>query len=244
MKPRLKESHFALLQEHGVQLETGYIHRGSGWKDKSCRFHRYKKNKEFFLGLSAERKAAFEELLIYKVPEALIAARYFCLNNESYVPLHRLNEVMEGVSKGATRLSMQINGLKDYLLKKEGESERGVVYRSITRKLNACKAEEAKTQKNLKLTKTIQSLGLTSIPKNIPEDLIPTYAKLKARYDDVRLRRELDPEEFKAVVSHFGLKSNVFLSYPMVSAKLRYAGEWVARRLVTQALTKLFPKKR
>ena len=244
MEQRLKEHHLALLQEHGVQLETGYIRKGSGWKDKNCRFHRYKKNRAFFLGLSAESKEAFEELLTYKVPEALIAARYFCLSNESYVPLHRLHEVMEGVSKGATRLSLQINGLKDYLLKRQEEGERGVVYRSIARKLNACKDEEERKRKNLELAKTLQSLGLTSVPKNIPEDLISVYAKLKGMYEDGRLRKKLNPEEFRAVVVHFGLKNNIFLNYPRVSAKLKYAGEWVARRLVTQALAKLFPEKR
>lgn len=105
-----------ILKAHNVSLEIGHqVH--NGWKEGDIRQPTYAKNKKFFLSLTKRRQEKFNELLALGLLEARLAARYFCLHGETYVPLRELREATTGekIHVNLSFLSVMIHAVMLYL---------------------------------------------------------------------------------------------------------------------------------
>ncbi|MBI3572011.1 hypothetical protein HY091_00530 [Candidatus Kaiserbacteria bacterium] len=107
----------ARCEQRGVRIIAGHYQPELAWGEDKNHSPSYGVHREFLLNLAGEQKALFEELLAFRVKEALMAARYFCLQGEDFISQRLVAEIYGNNSARANRgyASDRINSVLCYL---------------------------------------------------------------------------------------------------------------------------------
>jgi hypothetical protein len=79
-----------LCAARGIQVVGGHVRPEVAWEGDRIGNPQYTDQRRFLLKVSGEQRALFEELLALGFDAARMAARYFCLADEEYVPMRLL----------------------------------------------------------------------------------------------------------------------------------------------------------
>lgn len=110
----LKDTHKKLCAGHGVVIRHGFHRPDLAWKEDENRSPHYQTQQRFLRTLADEQRALFEEAVKLGFKAAMITSRYFCLNGEKYIPLHKLAEEF-GLDEQAGAPSVYVNAVIAYL---------------------------------------------------------------------------------------------------------------------------------
>lgn len=231
----LKEKHKKLCQEHKVAIRYGYHRPQSAWAEDENRSSHYHAQQRFFTTLTGEQQALFKEAMKLGFKAALITSRYFCLNGEKYIPLHKLAEEF-GFTQSATHVSHYVNACIAYLdptFKASQDAQRttGTLTRQVERVRAIVATEEA--QKTY-----CHSLGVQQLPERLFPSRFEQFEKVLAAQRDGRIDN-LDPRLRSIVIDSFGLNEQQRCqTLGEIGIKLGVTKERV-RQLLERALTKL-----
>lgn len=192
----------------GVQVVYGYERQNNRWKESAPRYPSYDSQRAFLLGLAGEQKEKFGQLLHLRIAAGLLAARYFCLAGEPYLPQPKVGQLL-GVGHNASYISQQINAVLLYLGyghpdfdPSEGTRQIvGRILRTVRRRICESDAEAERRQR------FSQALRVPLIDRMLPNDRLATYeALVKARdRGDLDRLRTTHPKAWQVVTLRFGL---------------------------------------
>ncbi len=204
----LLESHRELCRAKGVSIILGHHRPELAWDDGENRSPFYQKQATFFKNLQGEQKQLWEELRMFSFEEAEIAARYFCLDGEDYLPQRVLAE-QYGFEYSNTQISTRINAVLFYL---DASFVVGARSRQFAR---AIKARVGRLRIGLTQTHTIASLrqeaakrlGLQELPEKLPLSRLETFEELVKRSRNGKLKwlKTYHERLYKIVVLRYGL---------------------------------------
>lgn len=206
ISPRLHtQSHLRLCQERGVRVTTGYDRPNQAWAGEGTRDPQYAKRRLWLSQLSGEQKALFEELLDMGFQTAEMAARYYCLEGEEFIPQRVLGEQYGYSPRDLHYISAHINAVLHYLDSGIEVSEPARQIASTMRKhveyLRPVRASAAERQR------IAEELGLPYLPQKLPLALLDRYRVLLEACRDGRLAALAQKHEhaYRALALRYGL---------------------------------------
>jgi len=200
-----------LCSTHKIRVVKGYhdspVSSGQRGKPRP----QYLKQRRFYIGLSGEKGELFRELIRRGFVEALLTARYYCLNGESYASLP---DVALEFGLGDERIaSMKITGLRYFLdpRQKVGERPRDVA-RVVQARINRIHAiQQARVEKERRWRSMMwyaRQLGVVHVPRDIRPHRRPVFKLLWQSQRDGRLDLLLEdyPRSWQAITFGYGLE--------------------------------------
>ncbi len=207
----IKESHERSCSSRGVKIESGYYKPDLAWDVRESELPSYKLRRLFFQKLSGKQKALFNELLSFGFEEAIITARYFCLNEENFLCQRELG-IEFGYLEREKSISRKVNAVIFYLDETFSTSQVSmVIARSIKRRVE--KLRKAKRSKS-DFRRLLGRYRISKLPKGFPISRLKIYSELlKARKDGRMDSLKLEnPKWHKAIDLRFSLDSEA--DYP------------------------------
>lgn len=200
------DSHLRLCRERGVEVRAGHHQPHLAWKPGRIHSVFYDRQREFFRTMEGEQNTLFDELLAMNFDAAVMTARYFCLNDEEYVPQRTLAEEYGFERSDERQVSMRVNAIIYYL---DASFDAGNRSQQFT---NTLKQRVEKLRPFLRSAELRQrlceQLGLTRLPEKLPLWRIQVFRELvQARKNGDLQRLMVSHDHHYRVVTHrFGLE--------------------------------------
>ncbi|MEA1926094.1 MAG: sigma factor-like helix-turn-helix DNA-binding protein [Patescibacteria group bacterium] len=234
----INKSHKRLCDSRGVKIDSGYYKPDLAWDAGESRLSSYKLRRLFFQKLAGKQKALFNELLSFGFEEAIITARYFCLNKENFLCQRELG--MEfGYLEKEKAISRKVNAVISYLDETFSTSRVSMALAcSIKRRVE--KLRKTKRSKS-DFRRLLGRYRISKLPKGFPITRLKIYSELlKARKDGRMNSLELEnPKWHKVINLRFGLGSEEsYLALEKVGNIVGVSRERV-RQIEHEALKKL-----
>lgn len=200
----LPDSHLRLCAARGVNVALGHIRPELAWEEPRIVSPQYHLQRKFMLGLSGEQRQLFDELVQLGFESASIAARYFCLGGEEYMP-QRLVAAEYGIPGGRnSSVSEKVLGVLHYLddTIEVGEGAKQVS-RAMRQAVIRLRPYLASAERRMQLEK---ELGVT-LPSNFPLSRVEVFRRLLEDMRSGRLRKVLlaYPKDLLVLTKRFGL---------------------------------------
>jgi hypothetical protein len=219
---------FELCESSGVEIRAGYWRPELAWQEGENRSPSYDRQREKLVSAVGDQKELWEELLRFGVLEARMAERYFCLNDEVFVPflgLIALFALPECTHE--SRLSARVNAVLYYLDSDfEAIEEVQQIARGIRQRVGRLRVRIEAAQEDAEEIRRIMQSTKRPFPKNLPLDSMDTYEKL-ARCEAEGLlegaRKNVAPgrrKAYEAVTRRYGLADGEFHTYAEVATKM------------------------
>lgn len=230
-----EDTHRKLLRERGVSIVGGHYRPESAWNDNRPRATSYERHRRFFWYLRGEQRVLFDELLAMGLESAQMAARYFCLAGEEYVPLYAISE-MHGV-KGDSLASQNIGAVIHYLdpnFKTGTDSMRRsrCIAQRVERLRPILRSAQIREER-------LRAAGGTRLPEGLPLWRFEVYLDLVRAEADGRLAglAAARPSAWKAIRFRFGMDGESrYRTLAEVGAMLGNLTRERARQLEQRAL--------
>ena len=188
----------------------------------------YNKQKACFTGLRGSKKRLFQELLRLRFLEALLAARYYCLDGESYAPLPVVASEFNLTDERI--VSMKITGLR-YFLGFEQEVGTGPqrTARGIQARLGQIRVrmrvQNVAEREWRSMMWYASRLGVKHIPREIRPHRRRIFRLLWSARRDGRLDLLLEnyPRSWRAITFGFGMEDGSFHTQQEVACRMGLA---------------------
>lgn len=236
---RRSESCMQILAERSVILraESHAYNKGELVKTQH-RTHRgtklYRAQRDFLVTLDSERQALLDELFGLGWMEVEVVRRYFCLNDEQYVPSHELAK-QHGISAGA--LHVYAGTVLYYLdsafeVSKQSIAKIPMLEKRVEQERERLQNVESQKEELLKH-------GLEKVPIGMPLRFIKEYALVYRAWCIDELSEMTVAESERAVlVARYGLEDNTFKTLEAIGETRGLTRERI-RQLEAKALRKL-----
>ena len=208
------DTHIALCKRRGVRIITGH------WRPELCwagenRSPFYAAQRTFFQKLEGDQKKLFDELIFLGFDEALMAARYFCLKDEEFIPQREVS-TMFGY-RFETEASTRINAVIYYL---DQTFETGTY---STRRAQQFKVRVQRLRTILANTewkaKLMQEMGITQFPEGMPLASLEVYQEVfkKWQKDQLKTLKAHSNKQHQVLVLRYGLEDGKFRTLKEIS---------------------------
>ncbi len=217
-----------ICQHHKVEVVTGHWNPKLAWKDGELRSASYKGQRDFLLTLHGEQKDLFAELLEFNILPALMASRYFCLQDEAYIPYAQLLlefGFVEGVAD--SYISSLVNSVFCYLDQEFSASvEAGKHARATQQKVVEIRKQIALAEQDTVRRDEIRKISHRPIPDGLPLRYYDKYhvlvvALLEGKLEE--LKKHNFPgrrKAYKLICLRYGIDDNKFRTLELVGAML------------------------
>jgi hypothetical protein len=193
--------HLATLKAHGVKIVTGYDRPEVAWAtNNECRDPRYRRLRQMLL--RPENRAQLDELCELGFEMAHYARRYFCLDNEEYVP-YRILSAERGIHvRQDHAVSAYINGIIHVL---DPTYQVNIRSASFARSLVKRADQARELRKNgAEMQALLERLGVSAWPQGLPLARADIYERVLKAWRADGLGALEDRERF-VIVCRFGL---------------------------------------
>jgi len=202
-----------LLQERGVTVQTGHVRPDLVWEPDRIISKTYEPQRQFLLRLEDEQKALFEELLAMKFEAALMAARYYCLAGEDYLPQRAFCAIFGFSPRTNHSVSAWINAVLYYLdpgfpVSSRSKQRAAEMKRKVERLRPLMQDAERRQQ-------LAADLGLAALPADLPLarlDVFREFMAAKRTGGLDRLASEAS-NDWRALTLRFGLAPELPSTY-------------------------------
>lgn len=191
-----------LCREHGIQVVKGHYRPEMAWQEQRIVNPQYDAQRRFLRSLSEGQRAEFADLLALGVEAAEITSRYFCLNDEEYVPQRVLADEY-GYSSGANHTISSVvlavlHYLDDTTIVGEGSLRRS---RALRIRVPRLRHYIQSAEMRMRLP---GELGIDRLADNFPLIRIEVLRSVLAAQRNGSLR-SLHPRQYEALTRRFGL---------------------------------------
>lgn len=225
---RLGPSATKLCQHHKVEVVTGHWNPKLAWKDGDLRSPSYKGQRDFLLTLDGEQKDLFAELLEFNILPALMASRYFCLQDEAYIPYGQLLlefGFVEDVSD--SYISSLVNSVFCYLDQEFSASAQARQRVQVTQdRVLRIRKQIALAEQDIARRDEIRKISDRPIPDGLPLRYYDKYQVLVVALLEGKLE-ELKKHNFpgqrkayKLICLRYGIDDNKFRTFKLLGAML------------------------
>jgi len=212
-KNSLRSSVKKLCAKHRVQLVLGHVRPDLIWEDGRNVSPHYQVQQKFFLNLSGEQLALYEELQQFGFDVVSILQRYFLLGEfegEEFLPMRELAK--EYGLNSHLSFSLRINGVIRYLDPTFSCSKKAVGFannlqQKVVRLRRSLLAGESQAEALKAIEEEMNNFGIKNLPENFPLGRFRIYAAiLKAEKDGrLNLLKKNSPLDYRALALRFGL---------------------------------------
>lgn len=229
----LQASHRTFLKESRVTIVTGSDFTGSYWKREEVRDKGYKEKQKFFRDLTEAQQKCFKRLLEKEDRKALITSRYLCLEGEHYLPMNALCEdpPYSWSPKSVCTISSHVQAVIHYLDPTISVTKTAASMAKTMHRIE--KAEHEQKRREEERDAHMRSLGITFVPKKLPDELLNRYATLRRLFVSKQLHNKLHSHNLRLrllLIARYGLKKNT----PYMSAQ--ELAQCFERKVVTTSL--------
>ncbi|MDP3661736.1 MAG: hypothetical protein Q8R17_02720 [bacterium] len=238
---KLTDSHRALLNERGVQLVTGHQRPEFVWHFEKRLPKEYEAQQKYLKNLPGPQYELFDELLTYGLKPALIASRYFCLNNEPRVTLTNLLREF-GQLEHPSHTHDIVHGVLHYLNPRP-DSAKGVKREATQLKNKVARIRlrnQKKAEKDEEIERLTQNLGIETLPKGLRPLQYAVFEQVWRAFQSGRLESVLgkDSREFCVVKQLWGLENGAVSTPKQVGEIYRVCRECI-RQIEKSAFEKV-----
>lgn len=201
----------ALIDERGVKVVSGHHRPDLAWSGEENRSPFFQAQAKFLKELSDDQKRMLEELVALGFTPALMTVRYFCLNDEEFIP-QRLVSKEFGYEEENRYCSLRINAVLHYLdpefkVSKTSKKIAAFIKQRIQR-LRSLFVDIADKQRIEKIRiEAAAKLGIEKLPDGLPLarlEFFETILKLSGIGGLEELRNK-SSKAYDVLISRFGI---------------------------------------
>jgi hypothetical protein len=248
---KLTGTHRSLCDDRGIRLVAGYHKPEMQWAEGENRSPYYAAQQQFMKEMSGEQKALFDELLLMGFEFAQIAARYFCLNDESFMTQTSVAEMFGYSAQSFGLISEGITGVLRYLdpMFVTGDSAIAIAGR-IQRKVERLRAQYGRLEQlEMVMARMAQELvALTGredikLPTSLPLYRFDRYkcilkASLDGSLEKFSLGSETNRKACHVVMFRYGLQDGKYHTLEEIGKTMQVTRERI-RQLEEIVMEKL-----
>lgn len=223
-------------REKPVQLVRAYYRPDLGWYGEGQnRSPHYHTQQLFLKNLEGEQRARFGELLTMGFEQAIVAARYFCLRDEHYIPLYELGQEL-GLGLVDSSMSERVNAVLRYLDPEFACGEGAIsMARVMEQRVQRLRPYVGQAER---LAELARELGIPAFPPNLRFAYLETYCQVLRANPRIRETLVSRPRHLQVMILRYGLDDlthPVYRTLEVVGEIMRLTKERV-RQLEAKAL--------
>jgi len=189
-----------LLKDRGVKLVEGYERPEMAWEEGESRNPRHRLLRQKLL--EPEFRAHLDELCDLGFEMAIYTRRYFCLNDEEYVPYRVLSAERGLHVRQDHAISAYVNGVIHVLDPTYEVNRRSIQFaRTLVRRAEKARRFHASAEA---MDELLKELGVSEWPRGVPLARLEVYEKVLAAWRTDHLAALSERERF-VLVGRFGL---------------------------------------
>ncbi len=208
MERKMLESHKKLCGAKGISIVTGHYRPELAWTEGENRSPHYQKQALFLRNIQGEQRQLLDELRFFGFEELEITSRYFCLNNEEYLPQRVIADQFD-LNGRESEVSEQINAVLYYL---DPTFEAGYVSRSraysMRHRIERLRMALKQTHDIVLLRQNLaENLDLPKLPDKMPLGKFGIFEALIkcSRTGKLDWLKTIDEKLYRVLVLRYGL---------------------------------------
>jgi hypothetical protein len=225
--------HVQLLNVRGVKLVEGYDRPELAWGEGEVRDLRYPLLRQKLL--KPELRTYLDELCDLGFEMAIYTRRYFCLNDEQYMPYRELSAERGLHVRQDHGISAYVNGVIHVLDPTYEVNQRSLQFaRTFVRRIEKARRLRGSAEA---MGVLLKELGIIAWPHGLPLARLEAYEKVLVAWRSNQLAA-LSERERAVLVNRFGLGDCPVGTFAEIGAKVALSRERV-RQIEGEALEKL-----